>query len=231
MDNSEYAEMLKSILGLRHEPVAVKLVREEEPEPTGYEIPEKQMSHCQAVSAAMKGRSLYVSTEMQGCNNGASSLGMKERPPQTESGEFYIKFGMHDDLAGAAEMVHTRYEVPYKTRGAIVTPLAKADFMPDSVIIEDVPEVIYWFIPLKTHAEGGRAHFVTAPFNAVCGDATAYPIIEGDINISLGCYGCRRRSDIKKDEMIVGFPGHMLEELMPVLERYRDGVLQKAQRD
>jgi uncharacterized protein (DUF169 family) len=231
MNNAEYAEMLKSILGLRYEPVAVRLVRENEPEPVGYEVPEKQLSHCQAVMAAKNGKSYYVPADLHGCNNGASTLGMKDKPEKVASGEFYYDFGMHDTLEGAAAMVATRAELPFKTKGSIVTPLAKADFVPDSVIIVDVPEVIYWFVPLKTHKEGGRAHFTTAPFNAVCGDATAFPIINGDINVSMGCFGCRRRSDIKKDEMIVGIPGSMLEDVTLTLKKYKDGVLSKAKRD
>lgn len=231
MNNPEYAEKLKSILGLRYEPVAVRLVRENEPDPVGYEVPEKQLSHCQSVMAAKAGKSYYLPSDMHGCNNGASSLGMKEKSEKIASGEFYYDFGMHDTQEAAAAMVATRAELPFKTKGSIVTPLAKADFVPDSVIIVDVPEVIYWFVPLKTHKEGGRANFTTAPFNAVCGDVTAFPIIHNDVNVSIGCYGCRRRSDIKRDEMIVGFPGGMLPDIVDTLMKYQDGVLTKAKRD
>lgn len=230
MDNTEYAELLKSILGLRYEPVAVKLLREDEPDPVGYAVPEKQLSHCQAVMAAKDGKSYYISADMQGCNNGASTLGMKETPEKVVTGEFYYDFGMHDTLEAAAKMVATRAELPFKTKGSIVAPLGKADFQPDAVIIIDIPEVIYWFVPLKTHKDGGRAFITTAPFNAMCGDATAFPMIHGDINVSIGCFGCRRRTDIKKEEMIVGIPGSMLEDVAITLQKYRDGVLTKARR-
>ncbi|MFA6799416.1 MAG: DUF169 domain-containing protein, partial [Candidatus Methanomethylophilaceae archaeon] len=52
VDNSVYASKIKSVLKLRYEPVAVKLVPEGEEFPGGYRKPEGQMSHCQAVMRA-----------------------------------------------------------------------------------------------------------------------------------------------------------------------------------
>ena len=231
MMNSEYASMLKSILGLRYEPVAVKLIQKDESDPVGYSVPEKQMSHCQAVMAAKAGSSMYISAEMQGCNNGASALGIKGASEKLLSGEFYYGFGMHDSQEAAKSMVATRTELPQIYKGEIVTPLKDANFTPDAVIIVDVPEVIYWFVSLQTFSKGGRAKFVTAPFQAVCVDATAYPVQESEINISLGCFGCRKKTDIRKDELLVGFPGNRLEEITIALKKYSEDVLTKAKRD
>ena len=50
--NKELAEKLKKVINLRSEPVAVKLIKEGESYPEGYEVPEKQLSHCQAVMSA-----------------------------------------------------------------------------------------------------------------------------------------------------------------------------------
>jgi len=231
MNNSEYASMLKNILGLRYEPVAVKLIHNDESDPIGYSIPDKQISHCQAVMAAKKGSSMYLPADMQGCNNGASALGMKEVAEKLRTGEFYYGFGMHDTQEAAALMVSSRSELPQIYKGEIITPLKDADFIPDSVIIVDLPERMYWFVLLQTHEKGGRATFVTAPFQAVCVDCTAYPILKSEINISLGCFGCRRKTDIQKDELLVGFPGKRLEEIVTTLKKYSEDVLTKAKRD
>ena len=58
--NKDYAEKLKTVLRLRYEPVAVKLVREGESLPDCCKRPEKQMSHCQAVFAAKAGAKSMV---------------------------------------------------------------------------------------------------------------------------------------------------------------------------
>ena len=47
--NLDYANTLKDVLKLRGEPVAVKLIKEGEEYPAGYEEPVTQLSHCQAV--------------------------------------------------------------------------------------------------------------------------------------------------------------------------------------
>ena len=235
MKNSEYASMLKSILGLRYEPVAVKLIRRDEPDPVGYSLPDKQMSHCQAVMSAKAGNSVYLSDAMQGCNVGASALGLREAGEKVTNGEFHFNFGVHDTQEAAAEMIASRSELPQIYKGEIITPLKEADFVPDSVIIVDIPERFYWFVLLKTHEKGGRAVFTTAPFQAVCVDCTVYPILNSEINISLGCYGCRRRTDIRQEELIVGFPGIRLEEIVTVLKKYNEEgdrpLLSKAKRD
>lgn len=223
--------MLKTILGLRYEPVAVKLIRNDEPDPTGYPLPDKQISHCQAVMAAKSGSSFYVPAHLQGCNNGASALGLKEVAEKLQSGEFYYGFGMHDTQEAAAAMVASRAELPQIYKGEIITPLGEADFVPDAVIIVDLPEVLYWFVLLQTHEKGGRAVFTTAPFQAVCVDCTAFPILNSEINISMGCYGCRRKTGIRKDELLVGFPGNRLEEIAAMLKKYNEDLLTKAKRD
>ena len=58
--NRGYAGALKSILRLRYEPVAVKLIREGEEYPEGYEEPVGQLSHCQAVFRAGQGESFKL---------------------------------------------------------------------------------------------------------------------------------------------------------------------------
>ena len=47
--NKEYAEVMKNVMRLRGEPVAVRLIRKGEAWPEGYTEPESQLSHCQAI--------------------------------------------------------------------------------------------------------------------------------------------------------------------------------------
>lgn len=58
--NREYAKKLKSAIGFSREPVAVRLMREDEAFPSCCSYPDKQMSHCQAVFAASKGAKLNM---------------------------------------------------------------------------------------------------------------------------------------------------------------------------
>ena len=229
--NADMAKKMKDIINLRSEPVAIKLVKKGEAFPAGYEVPEKQHSHCQAVMAARKGAKLCMPLSAQGCMVGAATLGMTEKGEKVKTGEFHFGIGIHQSPAAAAEMIATVTDIDYPTDGEVVCPLKDADFVPDVVAVVDIPERIYWFEALRLRNGGGRISYVTAPFQCACEDITAYPIMKGEPNISIGCFGCRKKTDMAADEMAMGIPYKYLEAWMPDLETYREGVLTKAKRD
>ncbi len=231
MNNRDIAAKLKDSLRLRHDPVAVRLVREGEEPPAGYTVPEKQMSHCQSVMAARKGEKLLLPSESHSCKNGASALGMANVPEKTASGEFYHSAGMFASPEAAKEMVDQRSSVPFKVTHTVVAPLKDADFEPDVVIFTDVPERIYWLVPMSVHFQGGRVEFNTAPYNACCVDAVARPLLEQSMNISLGCFGCRKRTELQPDEMLAGIPYGLIPRMMEALDTLSSDILQKASRD
>ncbi|MCL2712571.1 MAG: DUF169 domain-containing protein [Methanomassiliicoccaceae archaeon] len=229
-NNRDASAKFKEILGLRHEPVAVKLIRENEEILKGYPIPEKQMSYCQSVMQARHGKSFLMPADMHSCNVGASSLGMTERPEKVASGEFHFAQGLHENISAVKKMIDDGAAIPFRTKGTVVCPLKDADFVPDVVIFVDIPERIYWFEPLHTTEKGGRVKYTTAPFQAACVDVTATPVISGEPNISIGCMGCRKRTDLKPDELVIGVPGSSIPNMVRTLERYKDDVMPKANR-
>lgn len=230
-ENAAYAEKFKTILKLRYEPVAIKLIKKGESYPDGYKEPENQMSHCQAVMGAKNGNSYKMTLEKQGCNVGASCLGMLKTPEKVASGEFHAGMGIHESPAAAKGMIDERIDIDYETVGEVICPLKDANFTPDVVAFVDIPERIYWFECLLTRHKGGRAKYSTAPFQCACEDLTAVPIMTGKPNISIGCFGCRKKTDMKADEMAVGVPFALIPDMADTLGIYKDGVLTKAKRD
>jgi len=229
--NKEYASVIKDVIKLRYEPVAIKLVREDEDYPAGYKEPEAQMSHCQSIFKAKDGECIKMPLECHNCMVGASALGMVETSEKIASGEFHAGIGMHDTTAAAGKMISDRKVVPFKTKGTVVCPLKDADFVPDVVAMDDIPERIYWVVPLATAEKGGRAQFSTSPFQCACEDVTAMPVCTGTPNISLGCFGCRKKTDMKPDEMACGIPYSMIPGFVERLRKYSEGVMTKAKRD
>ena len=228
--NNEYATVMKEALKLRGEPVAIKLVKEEEGFPSGYPEPEGQLSHCQALFAARSGKSLLMPLEKQGCKVGSSALGMNETPEKVASGEFHYGIGIHDTQGATAEMISKRVSMP-KTRGEVVCPLKDADFEPDVVAIVDIPERVYWIVPLSTANGGGRMAFSTSPFQCACEDVTAVPVVTGSPNVSLGCFGCRKKTDMAADELACGIPYSLIPGYVEHLKKYSSGVMTKAKRE
>lgn len=228
--NVAYAEVLKSVLRLRGEPVAIKLIREGDVVPDRYSEPAEQMSHCQAVFRAREGASFWLPLSAHNCLVGTSALGMTPTSEKVASGEFHLGIGMHDSKEAVAKMISDRM-IPEQSIGEIVCPLKDADFEPDVVTIEDIPERIYWIVPLMTAEEGGRASFSTSPFQCACEDITSVPICTGKPNISLGCFGCRKKTSMAADELALGVPYAMIPGIVDHLNRYSDTVMTKAKRD
>ncbi|MDR2698888.1 MAG: DUF169 domain-containing protein [Candidatus Methanoplasma sp.] len=228
--NAEYAGKMKSMLNLRSEPVAVKLIKEGCEYPPGPEMPEPQISHCQAVFRARKGGSFRLPFEKESCHVGAAVLGMTETPAKAASGEFHAGIGIHDSVEAAKRMMDERVMIPYRTIGETVCPLKDADFVPDVVIIIDTAERMYWIVSLMAGGKGGRASFSTAPFQCACEDVTAVPIVTGSPNVSLGCFGCRKKTDMAGDELACGIPYGLMPEYVSRLERYSKGPLVQAKR-
>jgi uncharacterized protein (DUF169 family) len=229
--NAEYAEKMKTILRLRAEPVAVKLIKEGEAYPEGPALPSSQLSHCQAVFRARDGECLKIPLEMTNCHVGAAVLGMTETPPKVATGEFHAGMKIHDSVEASKRMIDSRIMVPFKTSGEVVCPLSKADFVPDVVIMADIPERLYWTVGLMTAEQGGRAEFSMAPFQCACEDVTAVPMVNGAPNISLGCHGCRKKTNMAADELACGIPYGLIPGYVERLERYLEDPLAKAKRD
>lgn len=229
--NQEYAEVMRDTLKLRGEPVAIKLVKEGEDYPEGYEQPDVQMSHCQAIFMARDGGSFKLPLDAQNCMVGASALNMVPTSEKVASGEFHAGIGMHDSADAAGRMISDRMIPEAKSQGEVICPLKDADFEPDVVAIADIPERIYWIVPLSTAEEGGRAVFSTSPFQCGCEDITSVPIITGKPNISLGCFGCRKKTTMVADELACGIPYALIPGYVDHLRRYGTGVMTKAKRN
>ncbi len=229
MNNEQISEKLNHILQLRHEPVAIKLVKKGEDVPPGYAETEKNVRHCQSIMRARKGESFLIPADKHGCSVGASSLGMVETPENVVTGEFHHKIGMFQNTEAAARMISERSEMQCGDYVAtLVCPLKDANFKPDVVVLVDLPETLYWLVPASTYEKGGRAPVSTAAFQATCVDSTVIPMQSGKFNLSLGCFGCRRTTDIGNEEMLAGIPGEQLESMVNSLENIYDGPIKKA---
>ncbi|ETA67083.1 MAG: hypothetical protein PWQ51_2130 [Methanolobus sp.] len=229
MENAKIADKLVKLLDLRHEPVAVKVIKKGEKIPEGFNEPEKNIRHCQSIMRARKGESFVIPAGKHACMVGASSLGLVPLPTKVKEGEFHSNLGMFDCSDAAANMICQRSEFEEEsTIATVVGPLKEFKTKPDVVILVDLPETLYWLIPAATYFEGGRQAFSTAAFQATCVDSTIIPITSGEMNMSLGCYGCRRSTDIENDEMIAGIPYKNLEKIIEALEKISDGPMQKA---
>lgn len=207
---AEWAQTLKDLLDLKAEPVAITLVPADAPLPE-VPVPAERMRYCQQVVRASKGESIMLPPNRHACPDGTSILGMTDVPPKLASGELYILFQKVANKEAAAQMVAERPHLPQRSVDATVaTPLAQAAATPDVVIVVGNAEQLMWLTMSTAYYTGERSHYHVSGFNSLCVEATLFPYTEGEMNISLGCYGCRAASDFGDDMMFMGIPRDMM---------------------
>jgi uncharacterized protein (DUF169 family) len=226
----EMSRILMQSLGLKNEPVAITLIKKGQEITDGYVEPETPIRHCQSIMRARKGESLVVPAEKQACTVGASALGLGPTPEKVATGELHYNLGMFETQTAAKRMIDQR---PMIEAGSVVatvlSPLSKARVEPDVVVIVGTPEQIYWLMPVAvTFNIGGRVTADTAAFQATCVDATVIPYLTGNTNLSLGCYGCRRSTDIAPEEMLVGIPMSNMRNIVAAISKLSQGPIPKS---
>ena len=165
---------------------------------------------------ARRGLSILLPKECHACPDGTSILGLSKVPRKLASGEIYVQLGKLADMKAAANMVKERPVLPEGSiQATLVTPLEKAIVTPDVIAVIAPPETMMWLCMSSTYYSGKRMTFQMSSYNAQCVETTLYPYKTGEMNMSLGCYGCRAISDLGEEMMFMGIP---LSKMPTVIE-------------
>ncbi len=217
---AEAAETLKTVLGLKGSPVAIKFAASKEEIPAGMQELDKTIRHCSMVNLARsEGKIFYATSGKHECNGGAWSLGLREITPTLKSGEFYFKLGKFDSAAACKRTID---KVPHlgsgDTYATLYAPLEKTPFTPHVVMIVTTPRNMLKLAQSSLFRLGGRIFAEFSGIQSVCSDATAQTYLTGRPNFSLGCDGSRKFSGIADDELVMGLPAEILPEITAALK-------------
>ena len=217
---AEAAETLKTVLGLKGSPVAIKFAASKEEIPAGMQELDKTIRHCSMVNLARsEGKIFYATSGKHECNGGAWSLGLREITPTLKSGEFYFKLGKFDSSAACKRTID---KVPHlgsgDTYATLYAPLEKTPFTPHVVMIVTTPRNMLKLAQSSLFRLGGRIYAEFSGIQSVCSDATAQTYLTGRPNFSLGCDGSRKFSGIADDELVMGLPAEILPEITAALK-------------
>ncbi|QDR81672.1 DUF169 domain-containing protein [Sporomusa termitida] len=231
MNYRELATTLTTILTLRWSPVAVKLLKPGEEVPEHVYEPSVPLRHCQAITIARRGNSLYMPPRKHACPDGAAIMGLIPMSPKLRSGELYLLFKKLPTLACARKMIATRQEFAAGTYAAtVLAPLEDAGFEPDVVIFTLYPEQLMWLCCAASYSTGERHAFHTSGYNSTCADLTVQVMKNQKMNISFGCYGARAISEISDFEAYVSVPFQELGTLADALAKLAAKSIPEARR-
>jgi uncharacterized protein (DUF169 family) len=181
MNYQELSEKIIEFLQIEKEPVAIKIY--EDVEEAKNELPKYngQAKHCQLVSnSSINKESYYATVEEVSCPNGQLALGLTDKT------------------------IDAIPQIPPVKAAIGYAPLSDVEFSPDVIIIYAMPSQAYKIAQLfktKLHKRFEANFNGTA---SLCADAVSYPYVTGKSNMTLGCMGSRKFSDIKDEEMVIG---------------------------
>ena len=230
MENKILSQKMEEILGLDSPPIAVKIVKTEEPLPN-IKVPAQRSRYCQLLMLARKGQTLMLTAENIACPAAKAALGLGPLPEKISTGEMLCTLGLFETKEAAAKTMSMMPRIKLGSSKAVVAgPLRDFPMTPDVVIVESVPEHIMWLSLARNYKEGGRFHFNSSIFQAECIDVTSVPYLTGDVNITPGCYGCRQATDTPPEHMFIGIPAKLLPEIVESLEALSEKAM-KAVRE
>jgi len=219
MKFEELSKKLKTTLKLEDSPVGVKLIKVGEGLP---EIAEraKPIAYCVSIAYARKGESILLGKDKHGCLFGAANLGLISVPEKIASGETHAGAGLLSSPAAASKTVGEIPRIDAQTiQATLVFPLEKAPVEPQVIVLHLKPDQAMWVALALNYSRGGRVSCSFAGLGGTCGDATVIPYLKNSPNFTTGDFGGRTLR--APEEMIVGIPVSLLEEVVNNLEKLR----------
>lgn len=181
MDYKELSDKIIDFLEIEKEPVAIKIYNNEEDAKKDLPKYDGQAKHCQLVSnVAIEKESYYATVEEINCPNGQLALGLVDKT------------------------IDVLPQIPPVIAAVGYAPLCNVEFTPDVILIYAMPSQAYKVAQLFKTKLNKRFE---ANFNgtaSLCADAVSIPYAKGQSNMTLGCMGSRKFSDIKDEEMVIG---------------------------
>lgn len=210
------SEEISSLLDLDKPPVGIALVKSEHDVPEGFVTAGTPLRHCVSIHMASLGAALFVPGSQHACSAGKAALGIADLPEKVRSGKVPFMHGLASSEGTASRIMAEIPKLPVGTCiGTLVAPLSDFPMPPEVVILVCRPKQAMWVANALLFQTGGpRISANFAGMQASCGDVTALPLLTGNVNFSLGCYGCRSAGKLKDDEMYVGIPLRKIEAVL-----------------
>jgi uncharacterized protein (DUF169 family) len=197
-------------------PVGVKFVSVK---PRGLKRPETQYDFCEMLAEAQKGKAFYAAKEDFTCI-GPLLLGMTEGDEIFESGQVGPKLGaLKDPRANRRIYQHLPRLVRNSIKYVAFAPLDKLTFEPDLLIILANVQQAEIFIRAKSYTTGepwqARGTIVGG-----CAWLYVYPIVSGDMNLTVTGFGfgMRSRKLFPEGKVLLSIPWDKLPQITKSLE-------------
>jgi len=196
----DYGVRIKEILGLEGSPVAITYSIQ----PPATSANEKHRV-CDAFLAARDGKVVDLTVATSACPGGTWHLGLGERP-QGDADKALKEFLVNGEKLYCSIAAFHRSQAltaapPLGLADHIVlAPLGKAEFRPDIVLFVCNAEQACRLVSLDGYDTGIPPRIEMA--GSTCHQAVAYPVVTGELNVSLMDYTSRHIRGYKAEDLL-----------------------------
>lgn len=213
----KWSDRLKKEANLDTDPIAVTFSGAQAP---GTPPAQGKVSVCQALKRASEGEAVTITAETCGCPGGLVSLGLGQTPAQGK--ERLVDFLVHKEKVYCSRVAIHRSQqtvAPPLGMGSQVSfsPLSRAAVLPDMVAFIGKPGSLHHILSFAGYWEGGSMKAELC--GPACRTGIAYPIVTGDIGLSLLDFGARRLAGFADDQLLVGIPFHSMIGIIHALDQ------------
>jgi uncharacterized protein (DUF169 family) len=212
----EYSGVIKKALGLKGSPVAVTYSVEAVKDSAA-----GKHRVCNAFLGARDGKTIDLTLSNSSCRGGSWHLGLCEPPTGEEAKalqEFLVKGEKLFCSVGSFYRAQKLSTAPPLgvAEHVVLSPLEKAQFRPDLVLFVCNAEQGCRLVTLDMYSTGIPPKVDMS--GSTCHQAIAYPLVSGELNVSLMDYTSRRIRGYDPGDLIVSIPYHRFHGVMRSIE-------------
>jgi uncharacterized protein (DUF169 family) len=216
MQWKDYANQIRELLGLKGNAVAITYSMK----PPSTSVDGKHRV-CDAFLRARDGKVIDLTTSTSACNGGTWHLGLGERPKGEEDKalkEFLVNGEkLYCSIAAFHRAQALTMPPPLGLADHVIfSPMDKAELRPDVVLFICNAEQACRLVTLDSYDTGIPPRVEMS--GSTCHQTVAYPIVTGELNVSLMDYTSRRIRGYSPEDLFVSIPYHRFHGVMRSVE-------------
>ncbi len=220
MEFKEQSNLLKKVLGLKKEPLAITFTNEEVSEGL-YE----KTSICNALKRAAEGDCFVIDAKVETCPGGSRFCGFTEiTGKQKRRLQSFLTKGekLTSSIVSFERMQKLTIQPPMGLADRLVIcPLEKTKIRPDIVLFQCNPEQACRLITLDTYWDGISPK--QQVIGSLCHSSITYPLMTGCTNITTGDWTARKQQEFEPDMLFLSVPYERMQNLIAAIPKCSAG--------
>lgn len=185
--------------------IGIKITKDK---PVNLDHAKEALKHCSFVGLARTGERFYAQNNDISCPLARYNLGLEEPDDKFmhELARTLVGWGDANTEDIGLNYLQSRWRLPYAKKYILYFPVPDNEYEPDVIIEISNPHELMLRVRELTSLTGDSILGFMSGIGAMCGECTAYPIITGKPNVSIGCTGSRPGAELKHDELFLALP-------------------------